>query len=60
DIVACAAGFLLAARMKPSHSILLFLATELLLVLTIRDCLTLNVVMLVYPLDAIKDWQMAF
>ncbi len=46
--------------MKPSHSILLFLATELLLVLTIRDCLTLNVVMLVYPLDAIKDWQMAF
>ncbi|MDG2129228.1 MAG: DUF2585 family protein [Fuerstiella sp.] len=59
DIVACAAGFLLAARLKPSHSVMFFLVTELLLVLAIRDCLTLNVVMLVRPIDAIKQWQMA-
>jgi hypothetical protein len=60
DIVACTAGFLLAARIKPSHSVLFFLATELLLVLTIRDCLMLNVVMLVHPIDAVKQWQMVF
>ena len=59
DIAACALGFLLAARMKPSWSVLFFVATELFLVLTIRDCLTLNIVMLVYPFDAIKHWQMA-
>lgn len=50
----------MAARLKPSHSVMFFLATELLLVLAIRDCLTLNVVMLVHPIDAVKQWQMAF
>ena len=57
DIVFCAAGFLLAYVVRVWWSLALFLATEAVLLLTIRDSLTLNVIMLVYPLDAIKQWQ---
>lgn len=57
DILACAAGYVIAWRLRTFKSLALFVATELVLLFSIRDCLILNVVMLVYPLDSIKHWQ---
>ena len=59
DIVACAVGFQLAQRIGLRMSVILFVIAELVLVVTIRDCLTLNIIMLVCPVDAIRQWQMA-
>ncbi|MEZ6126892.1 MAG: DUF2585 family protein [Planctomycetaceae bacterium] len=59
DILACAAGFLIAARIPVSASVAMFVLTELILTLTIRDCLTLNVLMLLCPLEAVRQWQMS-
>lgn len=59
DILCCTAGFLLARRLGLRLSLLVFVFVELLLALAVRDNLTLNVVMLLCPIDAIKHWQMA-
>lgn len=58
DVLCCALGFVIAYKIGWKWSILLFVAVELMLLVTIRDSLVLNVIMLLYPLDAIKDWQM--
>jgi hypothetical protein len=50
-------GFVLAARLPAWASVLLALGFELFTLAIIRDNLTLNVVMLVWPLDAIRAWQ---
>lgn len=57
DIAACGLGFLFSARVKWWWSLAAFLLVELVLLLTIRDCLTLNIIMLTYPIEAIKTWQ---
>jgi hypothetical protein len=58
DIVMCGIGFLMAARLRVAASIALLVAVELLMLALIRDNLTLNIVMLVYPIEAIRAWQM--
>ncbi len=58
DIAACATGFWIAYKIKFSRSLLLFVATEAILLLTIRDSLVINIIMLIYPIEAIKLWQM--
>jgi hypothetical protein len=58
DIACCIFGFLLARRIGVKYSIILFVVTELALLISVRDNLTLNVLMLLYPIDAIKSWQM--
>jgi hypothetical protein len=58
DIVACAAGFLLAWRLGLRRSIVVFAAVEVVLLIWIRDSLLLEVLMLIYPVDFIKAWQM--
>jgi Protein of unknown function (DUF2585) len=59
DIVCCLAGFELARRIGWKGSLAFFLIVEVVLLLWIRDNLTLNVIMLLYPLKAIRDWQTA-
>lgn len=58
DIVACASGFVFARYLRFWRSLLFFLATEAILILTIKDSLIINIVMLLFPIQAIKDWQM--
>lgn len=58
DVLCCALGFVLARKLGWRWSLVLFLVTELVLLFWIRDNLTLNVLMLVCPIDAIKAWQM--
>ncbi len=59
DIIACACGFVLASYLSWRTTLLLALVTEVVLLLTIRDNLTLNILMLVCPIDAIREWQSA-
>jgi hypothetical protein len=57
DIAMMTAGFLLAGRLGTLRTLLLALALELLTLAVIRDNLTLNIVMLAWPIDAIRVWQ---
>jgi hypothetical protein len=57
DVLSCALGFWLASRLSWRWSLAIFVAVELIMLALIRDNLTLNVVMLLYPLDAIRQWQ---
>jgi len=57
DMLAMVVGFLLAARLPAWVTVFLLIATEVLLLALIRDNLTLNVIMLIQPIDAIKQWQ---
>jgi len=57
DIGFMVAGFLIARRLPVWATIAIGVALELLTLWVIRDNLTLNVVMLLWPVDAIKIWQ---
>jgi len=57
DIGFMVMGFLVAARLPVRASVALAVAFELFTLAMIRDNLTLNVLMLAWPLDAIRAWQ---
>ena len=57
DILTCIVGFMIAQRLGFKRSVLVFVATELVLLLWIRDSLLLEILMLVYPIEALKGWQ---
>ncbi len=59
DIVIMAAGFWLAYKLGFRRSLILFVVVELVLIFWIRDSLILSIIMLVYPIEAIKVWQLA-
>jgi hypothetical protein len=59
DTVFMALGFFFTARMPIWVTVVIAIVFELFTGWLIRDNLTLNVVMLVWPVDAIKEWQNA-
>jgi hypothetical protein len=57
DIGWMSLGFWLAMRLPVKVTVALALAMEVLTAVVVRDNLTLNVVMLVWPVEAIAEWQ---
>ena len=57
DIALCGVGILIARRLGFWRTLALFIMTEIALTLWIRDSLLLNILMLLYPIDAIRNWQ---
>ena len=58
DIAACLLGFVLASRLRWWWTVSWIVAIEILLAITIRDNLTLNIIMLIRPIEAIRRWQL--
>src|SRR5918998_2072082 len=59
DILLCGIGFELARRLGFRRALALFVVTEVALAVWIRDNLSLNVLMLIYPIEVVKAWQAA-
>ena len=59
DVASFVLGFYLARKLGLWRSVALFVAVELLMLWLMRDNLTLNVLMLLWPIDAVRKWQSA-
>ncbi len=57
DMLFCVIGFILAAYLPVWVTVTLLIAMEVGVGYAIHDNLTLNVIMLIHPFDAIKHWQ---
>ena len=57
DLIACVVGVVVARWLGVAKTIVLALAIEVILLATVRDNLLLNIIMLIYPSDAIRAWQ---
>lgn len=57
DILACVLGFWIAYRLPNRWVVALFFALEVALVLWIRDSMVLTLVMLIYPIPGLREWQ---
>jgi hypothetical protein len=57
DIACCGIGFWIAYKLRFWRSLALFVVTEIVLLFWIRDSLIVNLIMLLWPIDAIKQWQ---
>lgn len=58
DILSCGFGFWCANKLKFVRSLALFVLIELFMIWWIRDSLIINIIMLTFPIEAIKIWQM--
>jgi hypothetical protein len=59
DVLATVLGVILAARLPVWATVALAVALEVWVGYVIRDNLTLNIIMLIYPFEVIKNWQLA-
>ena len=59
DMLCCAGGFVIAYKLRFWRSLILFLVTEAILIFWIHDSLLINIIMLIYPIEAFKAWQMS-
>ncbi len=59
DIAFMLLGFFLTARLPVWVTVSLAIAAEIVAAIVIRDNLTLNIIMLIYPLDWVLAWQSA-
>ena len=57
DILWMALGFLAASRLPAAATAAIAVVLELFVGWMIRDNLTLNIIMLIHPIEAIKAWQ---
>jgi hypothetical protein len=57
DIGMMSLGFLFASRVRPWVSVVAVITMEVGCALWVRDNLTLNIIMLLHPVEAIKAWQ---
>ena len=57
DVMAMVMGFYIASRLPLWATIASAIALEIFVAALIRDNLTLNIIMLIHPLDVIKEWQ---
>lgn len=57
DVACCVTGFIIARYLGLRRAILFFVVTEIVMAILYRDNLTLNVLMLLCPVEAIKQWQ---
>jgi hypothetical protein len=57
DVGAMLVGFTIARWLPIWVSVLAVIAAELFLAYFIRDNLTMNILMLIYPLDIVRQWQ---
>jgi hypothetical protein len=58
DVLSTIVGFYFASRVSWRAAVVTFVVVELVLLWVARDNLTLNVLMLFLPLEAIKQWQL--
>ena len=58
DVLCCLIGFVVARRLAWWWTVSWVVATEITLAIAIRDNLTLNIIMLIRPIEAIKQWQL--
>jgi hypothetical protein len=58
DMLVACIGFILAWRLPVWLTVTLAIGIEIILALTIRDGLFLNILLLLWPLESVKNWQL--
>ncbi len=58
DVLMMALGFWIAMRVRIRTSVIFAVVVELGMLLWVRDNLTLNMVMLVHPIESVRQWQL--